>query len=124
LHVLKRAGIQLAIDDFGTGYSSMSYLKTFPVSSLKVDRSFVRDLPHSAQDAAITRAIIAMAQSLKMEVVAEGIETPEQGEFLRANGCDKAQGFYYSKPLPAAQIRELLGRAKREAAEPAPLCNA
>ena len=124
LHVLKRAGIQLAIDDFGTGYSSMSYLKTFPVGTIKVDRSFVHDLPHSAQDAAITKAIIAMAQSLKMEVVAEGIETLEQGQFLRANGCDKAQGFYYSKPLPAAQIRELLKRAKREAAQPAPLCNA
>jgi diguanylate cyclase len=110
LHALKRAGIQLAIDDFGTGYSSMSYLKTFPVSSLKIDRSFVRDLPSSAEDAAITRAIIAMAKSLKMEIVAEGIETQEQGEFLRENGCDKAQGFYYSKPLPAAQLRALLAR--------------
>jgi diguanylate cyclase len=124
LHALKRAGIQLAIDDFGTGYSSMSYLKTFPVSSLKVDRSFVRDLPNSAEDAAITKAIIAMAKSLKMEVVAEGIETQEQGEFLRDIGCDKAQGFYYSKPLPAAQIRALLARTKRAPAESSPLCSA
>lgn len=124
LHTLKRAGIQLAIDDFGTGYSSMSYLKTFPVGSLKIDRSFVKDLPQSAQDAAITKAIIAMAKSLKMEVVAEGIETLEQAEFLRANGCDKAQGYYYSKPQPAAQVRELLRRTKRGAAAPAPLCSA
>jgi diguanylate cyclase (GGDEF)-like protein len=124
LQALRRAGIQLAIDDFGTGYSSMSYLKTFPVSSLKIDRSFVCDLPQSTQDAGITKAIIAMAKSLNMEVVAEGIETPEQGGFLRANGCDKAQGFYYSKPLPAAQIGELLRRNEREAAESAPLCSA
>jgi diguanylate cyclase len=76
----------------------------------------VKDLPHNAQDAAITKAIIAMARSLKMEIVAEGIETFEQGEFLRANGCDKAQGFYYSKPQPAAQIWELLTRTTCEAA--------
>ncbi|NHZ95862.1 EAL domain-containing protein [Massilia sp. CCM 8734] len=124
LHTLKRAGIALAIDDFGTGYSSMSYLKTFPVSALKIDRSFVQDLPHSTEDAAITRAIIALARSLKMETVAEGIETPEQGEFLRANGCDKAQGYYYGKPLAAAQIRELLRRGKHEAAEAALPCGA
>lgn len=116
LHKLRRAGIQLAIDDFGTGYSSMSYLKTFPVGCLKIDRSFVKDLPQNAQDAAITKAIIAMAKSLRMEIVAEGIETLEQGEFLRANGCDKAQGFYYSKPQPAAQMWELLTRTTCEAA--------
>lgn len=115
LHAIKAAGIQFAIDDFGTGYSSMSYLKTFPVSCLKVDRSFVRDLPHNAEDAAITKAIIAMAKSLKMEIVAEGIETFEQGEFLRSNGCHKSQGYYYSKPLPAAQLRELLRQRRAEA---------
>jgi diguanylate cyclase (GGDEF)-like protein len=123
LHTLKRAGIALAIDDFGTGYSSMSYLKTFPVGALKIDRSFVQDLPHSTEDAAITRAIIAIARSLKMETVAEGIETPEQGEFLRANGCDKAQGYHYSKPVPAEQMRALLQR-RREAAEAALACGA
>ena len=121
LHALKRAGVQLAIDDFGTGYSSMSYLKTFPVSSLKLDRSFIRDLPASSQDAAITKAIIAMAQSLNMETVAEGIETREQGDFLRAHGCDKAQGFYFSKPLPSPQMRELLRRTKRTEATVVPL---
>ncbi|MDM5177117.1 EAL domain-containing protein [Massilia sp. DJPM01] len=123
LHTLKRAGIALAIDDFGTGYSSMSYLKTFPVSALKIDRSFVRDLPHNAEDAAITKAIIAIARSLKMETVAEGIETPEQGEFLRANGCDKAQGYYYGKPLAAAQMRALLA-CREPVAEPALPCGA
>jgi diguanylate cyclase (GGDEF)-like protein len=115
LHAIRDAGIQLAIDDFGTGYSSMSYLKTFPVGALKVDRSFVRDLPHNAEDAAITKAIIAMARSLKMEIVAEGIETAEQGEFLRNNGCHKSQGYYYSKPLPAGQLRELLVQQRIEA---------
>jgi diguanylate cyclase (GGDEF)-like protein len=124
LHTLRRAGIALAIDDFGTGYSSMSYLKTFPVGALKIDRSFVHDLPHSTEDAAITRAIIALARSLKMDTVAEGIETPEQGEFLRANGCDKAQGYHYSKPLAAAQMRELLRRGRHQRAEPALPCSA
>jgi diguanylate cyclase (GGDEF)-like protein len=120
LHRLADAGIQLAIDDFGTGYSSMSYLKTFPVHALKVDRSFVRGLPHSAEDAAITRAIIAMTRSLKMDIVAEGIETPEQGDFLRANGCDKGQGFLYGRPCPAAEIGRLLanpGPHRRHAAD-------
>jgi diguanylate cyclase (GGDEF)-like protein len=110
LHALTSAGIQLAIDDFGTGYSSMSYLKSFPVRALKVDRSFVRGLPHNAEDAAITRAIVAMARSLKMEVVAEGIETQEQHDFLRANDCDKTQGYLYGRPCPAAQIGQLLER--------------
>ena len=112
LHALTDAGIQLAIDDFGTGYSSMSYLKTFPVRALKVDRSFVRGLPQNPEDAAITRAIIAMARSLKMEIVAEGIETQEQSDFLRANGCDKSQGYLYGRPCPAAQIGQMLAAAR------------
>jgi EAL domain-containing protein (putative c-di-GMP-specific phosphodiesterase class I) len=120
LHAIRAAGIQLAIDDFGTGYSSMSYLKTFPVGCLKVDRSFVRDLPHNLEDAAITRAIIAMACSLKMEIVAEGIETVEQAEFMRANGCHKSQGHLYSKPVTAAQFGELL-RLQRRSDQAAPL---
>lgn len=122
LHALRCTGIQLAINDFGTGYSSMSYLKTFPVSVLKIDRSFVRDLPHSAQDGAITKAIIAMAKSLKMETVAEGIETQEQGEFLRASGCDKAQGYFYGKPVPATKIWELFNADKRALIQSQPLC--
>ncbi|MFC5511587.1 putative bifunctional diguanylate cyclase/phosphodiesterase [Massilia jejuensis] len=112
LHLLKRAGIELALDDFGTGYSSMSYLKTLPIGSLKIDRSFVRDLPGDAEDAAITKAIIAMARSLRMNVVAEGIETEEQGRFLRENGCDKAQGYFYGRPLPGVQMRQLLDQAR------------
>ena len=115
LHALTDAGIQLAIDDFGTGYSSMSYLKTFPVRALKVDKSFVRGLPQNPEDAAITRAIIAMARSLRMEIVAEGIETQEQSDFLRANGCDKSQGYLYGRPCPAAQIGEMLGEARTRA---------
>jgi len=114
LHALRRAGIELAIDDFGTGYSSMSYLKTLPVGTLKIDRSFVRDLPQNTEDAAITKAIIAMAKSLRMAVVAEGIESQEQGEFMRAHGCDKSQGYFYSKPLPASQIAPLLARQERK----------
>jgi len=123
LHALRQAGIQLAIDDFGTGYSSMSYLKTFPVNSLKIDRSFVRDLPQNAEDAAITKAIIAMAKSLKMEVVAEGIETSEQNDFLRAHGCDKSQGYYYSRPVPAAQIVPLLRRHEPQPGATEPACS-
>lgn len=122
LRALRQAGIQLSIDDFGTGYSSMSYLKTFPVNSLKVDRSFVRDLPEDAEDAAITKAIIAMAKSLRMKIVAEGIETREQGEFLRAHGCDKAQGYFYSRPVAATQLGQLLRQQQLQqpgAAEPA-----
>jgi len=115
LHALTDAGIQLAIDDFGTGYSSMSYLKTFPVRALKIDRSFVRGLPQNPEDAAITRAIIAMARSLKMEIVAEGIETQEQSDFLRANGCDKSQGYLYGRPCPAAQIGQMLAQARNGA---------
>jgi diguanylate cyclase (GGDEF)-like protein len=108
LYALRSEGIELTIDDFGTGYSSMSYLKTFPINCLKIDRTFVRDLPHNREDAAITRAIIALAKTLKMHVVAEGIENAEQGQFLRASGCHKSQGYFYSKPLPADQVRTLL----------------
>jgi EAL domain-containing protein (putative c-di-GMP-specific phosphodiesterase class I) len=93
----------------------MSYLKTFPVRALKVDKSFVRGLPQNPEDAAITRAIIAMARSLKMEIVAEGIETQEQNDFLRTLGCDKSQGYLYGRPCPAAQIGQMLGRPRTHA---------
>ena len=105
---LRDAGVTFAIDDFGTGYSSMSYLKRFPIGCLKVDRSFVHGLPQSLDDAAIATAIISMAHSLRMSVVAEGVETPEQAAFLRSAGCDLLQGFLFGRPCPAAQIEPKL----------------
>ena len=105
---LRDAGVTFAIDDFGTGYSSMSYLKRFPIGCLKVDRSFVQGLPRSLDDAAIATAIISMAHSLRMQVVAEGVETPEQAAFLRNAGCDRLQGYLFGKPVPAPQMEATL----------------
>jgi diguanylate cyclase (GGDEF)-like protein len=105
---LKDMGIHLSIDDFGTGYSSLSYLKRFPLDSVKIDRSFIRHVPGDADNAAITRAIIAMAQSLRLKVVAEGVETEEQLSFLREHGCDEMQGYHFSKPLPEDEFLRLL----------------
>ena len=110
LQQLRDAGIHLAIDDFGTGYSSMSYLKRFPVGMLKIDRSFVRDLPGDTDDAAITLAIIAMARSLNISVTAEGVETSAQAEFLAKCGCAQTQGFYYARPMAADEVRALIER--------------
>jgi len=90
----------------------MSYLNSFHMRALKVDKSFVRGLPQNPEDAAITRAIIAMARSLRMEIVAEGIETQEQHDFLRAHGCDKSQGYLYGRPCPATQLGQMLGRSR------------
>ncbi len=106
---LRALGIKLAIDDFGTGYSSLSYLKRFPVDYVKIDRTFICELEHSAEDAAIVRAIIAMAHNLELQVVAEGVETQAQMDFLKDQRCDEIQGYLVSRPVPAAQLAELLG---------------
>ncbi|MDN5753100.1 MAG: EAL domain-containing protein [Nitrosospira sp.] len=108
LRRLKVLGIQISIDDFGTGYSSLVYLKRFPVDVLKIDRSFIMNVTTNPADAAITTAIIDMAHSLDVKVVAEGVETVEQFDFLRMRGCDEIQGYYLAKPLPANEISELL----------------
>ena len=99
LKKLKSRGIKISIDDFGTGYSSMSYLKNFPVNKLKIDKSFVSGLPLDNEDIAITQAILTMAHGLGISVVAEGVETKEQADFLNTHGCDYLQGYYYSKPV-------------------------
>ena len=105
LHQLKELGISLSIDDFGTGYSSLSYLKTLPVHLVKVDRSFVKDIPDDKDDMEITAAVIAMAHKLNYKVVAEGLETQEQLEFLQECQCDYGQGFMFSRPLPAEEVK-------------------
>jgi len=101
-------GIDIAIDDFGTGYSCMAYLKLFPVQTLKLDRSFVRDMDNNESDESICIAIISLAHSLGMKVVAEGVETQNQKEFLISSGCDILQGYYYSRPLPANEFKEYI----------------
>jgi EAL domain-containing protein (putative c-di-GMP-specific phosphodiesterase class I) len=104
MQALRAMGVRISIDDFGTGHSSLGYLKRFPVDRLKVDRSFVRDLPHNGDDVAITRAVIAMAHSLRMSVVAEGVEHQEQFDLLRAEGCDEFQGYYCARPMEEADL--------------------
>ncbi len=105
---LRDLGVKLAIDDFGTGYSSLSYLKRFPVDYVKIDQAFIRGLDEGSEDAAITRAIIAMAHSLGLKVVAEGVENPQQLEFLKLHGCDEVQGYLISRPVEAAELVRLL----------------
>jgi diguanylate cyclase (GGDEF)-like protein len=122
MEALRRMGVRISIDDFGTGHSSLGYLKRFPINQLKVDRTFVRDLPHNGDDVAITRAVIAMAHSLKMSVVAEGVEHQHQFDMLRAEGCDEFQGYYCRPPLEEAELMRFLQeeRATRGLSAPRP----
>ena len=105
---IKQLGVRLAIDDFGTGYSSLSILKRLPLDKIKIDQSFVRDLPHDQDDAAIASAIYAMARSLGFSVIAEGVETLAHAEFLKKMGCEEAQGYLYSKPVTTTEFNKLL----------------
>jgi EAL domain-containing protein (putative c-di-GMP-specific phosphodiesterase class I) len=110
LHKLKNLGVRLAIDDFGTGYSSLSHLRRFPVDILKIDKSFLNNMGHEVADAAILRAVIKLAKSMGLEVVAEGIEKAEQLTHLRGLDCEFAQGFLFARPLPHDAVSVLLGR--------------
>jgi diguanylate cyclase len=115
LRALRAKGVQVAVDDFGTGYSSLSYLRRFPIDALKIDQSFVRQITNAPDETSIVTAIISMGQSLKLRVVAEGVETPQELAFLLANHCDQAQGYYFSRPVPAAEFARLLESGIAEA---------
>ena len=112
LYDLKRLGIRISLDDFGTGHSSLSYLKRFPIDTLKIDQSFVRDIATDRDTAAIVMAIIAMAHTLRLKVVAEGVEQESQAEFLHRHACDQMQGFLLKRPVPAAEFVEFVRSGK------------
>ena len=114
LKALRASGIQLAVDDFGTGYSSLSYLRKFPVDALKIDQSFVRQITGTADDTTIVTAVISMGRSLKLRVVAEGVETHQQLTFLQDHRCDEVQGYYFSRPVPHDEFAKLLKTGIRE----------
>jgi EAL domain-containing protein (putative c-di-GMP-specific phosphodiesterase class I) len=105
---LRKCGFSLSIDDFGTGYSSLSYLKRLPIETLKIDRSFIVDIHDETDDAAIISATISMANKMKLGIVAEGVETVEQAQFLKEHDCHCMQGFYFSKPLLSNQVHDFI----------------
>ena len=115
LNELKQFGLSLAIDDFGTGYSSLSYLKRLPIDRLKIDRSFVMDIPHDKDDEAIVSTIIAMAKNLGLTVIAEGVENEDQIHFLIDQACFEVQGFYFSKPIPGTEFSKLYLSSQNDA---------
>jgi EAL domain-containing protein (putative c-di-GMP-specific phosphodiesterase class I) len=110
LHRLRALGVRISMDDFGTGYSSLSYLRSFPFDKIKIDRSFVHDLATNPDSMAIIRAVTGLGASLGMTTTGEGVETREELEYLKREGCTEAQGYFYSKPKPASEIHEMLGR--------------
>jgi EAL domain-containing protein (putative c-di-GMP-specific phosphodiesterase class I) len=112
LQQISDLGIQLAIDDFGTGYSSLSYLKRLPIDKLKIDQSFVKDIPTDKDDMAIVETIIALSKSLKLEVIAEGVENEAQRDFLIEHDCLNIQGYYYSRPVSGEEIEKMLKHPK------------
>jgi EAL domain-containing protein (putative c-di-GMP-specific phosphodiesterase class I) len=107
LEAIHALGVRVAIDDFGTGYSSLAYLKRFPLDALKIDRTFVRDITNDSGNAAIVEAGISLAHKLDLEVIAEGVETKQQLEFLQKHDCDLVQGYYFSRPLPMPELTQL-----------------
>lgn len=117
LEQLSRMGVLVSVDDFGTGYSSMSYLRRFPIDKLKIDRGFISDVMTRPDDASIVRAIVSLAHNLRLKVVAEGVETQDQLEFLKSLGCDQYQGFHFSTPVSADAFEQML--RKQGAQEPA-----
>jgi EAL domain-containing protein (putative c-di-GMP-specific phosphodiesterase class I) len=110
---LQSLGVQLAIDDFGTGYSSLAALKRFPVGRLKIDKSFIDEIPHDENDKAVARAVISLGQSLSLKVIAEGVETDAQVAFLCQNNCEEIQGYHFSRPVTAADLEKLLAAQPR-----------
>ncbi|TAM51383.1 MAG: EAL domain-containing protein [Paraburkholderia sp.] len=118
LAAIKRTGVRLSIDDFGTGYSSLAYLNRFPIDTVKIDRSFIRNVPDSHSDTQITSAVIALGHSLGLSVIAEGAETQAQIDFLRKEGCDEVQGYFFSRPIPADDVENFLGRVADYGLEP------